>query len=54
MAGQLEGLGLTLTADDVVTSSQAGAARLAQLVPQAPKCWPSVERECWRPFERSA
>jgi glycerol-1-phosphatase len=33
VAGQLEGLGLTLTADDVVTSSQAGAARLAQLVP---------------------
>ena len=33
VAGQLEGLGLTLTADDVVTSSQAGAARVAQLVP---------------------
>jgi HAD superfamily hydrolase (TIGR01450 family) len=33
VAGQLEGHGLTLTADDVVTTSPAGAARVAQLVP---------------------
>jgi HAD superfamily hydrolase (TIGR01450 family) len=33
VAAQLASLGLTLTADDVVTSSQAGAARLAGLLP---------------------
>jgi glycerol 3-phosphatase-2 len=33
VAKQLAGLGLTLTSGDVVTSSQAGAATLAELVP---------------------
>ncbi len=33
VAEQLAGLGLTLTSGDVVTSSQAGAAALAELVP---------------------
>ena len=34
VAEQLAGLGLTLTSGDVVTSSQAGAAALAELVPE--------------------
>jgi glycerol-1-phosphatase len=33
VAEQLSGLGLTLSSDDVVTSSQAGAATLSELVP---------------------
>ena len=53
VAGQLTSLGLTLTADDVVTSSQAGARPgWPTCWRPGPRCWPSVGQVCSRPCVR--